>query len=90
MKESQYGVCIATMTLEIGIDIGDIDSIVLAEVPWSISSLLQRIGRGSRRTLKNRVFAIYNSDCEKMLLEHMFKNAIEGVLNQLITHLICL
>ncbi|MFA4956108.1 MAG: DEAD/DEAH box helicase [Candidatus Methanoperedens sp.] len=78
MKESQYGVCIATMTLEIGIDIGDIDSIVLAEVPWSISSLLQRIGRGSRRTLKNRVFAIYNSDCEKMVLEQMFKNAIEG------------
>jgi ATP-dependent Lhr-like helicase len=78
MRESQYGVCIATMTLEIGIDIGDIDAIVLAEVPWSISSLLQRIGRGNRRTLKNRVFAIYNSSSEKLLLEQMFKNAVEG------------
>ncbi|MCW3135353.1 MAG: helicase-related protein [Canidatus Methanoxibalbensis ujae] len=37
------------MTPEIGIDIGDIDAIVLAEVPWSVSSLLQRIGRGNRR-----------------------------------------
>jgi len=78
MKESQYGVCVATMTLEIGIDIGDIDAIVLAEVPWSISSLLQRIGRGNRRSQKNRVFAIYNSEHEKTLLEQMFKIAVEG------------
>ena len=40
---------VATMTPEIGIDIGDIDAIVLAEVPWSVSSLLQRIGRSNRR-----------------------------------------
>ena len=78
MKESQYGVCVATMTLEIGIDIGDIDAVVLAEVPWSISSLLQRIGRGNRRTQKCRVFAIFNSEEERSMLEHMFRVAIEG------------
>jgi ATP-dependent Lhr-like helicase len=78
MKESQFGVCIATMTLEIGIDIGDIDAIVLAEVPWSISTLLQRIGRGNRRTQKNRVFALYNSEAEKVLLEEMLNAATDG------------
>ena len=78
MKETQYGVCIATMTLEIGIDIGDIDAVVLAEVPWSISSLLQRIGRGNRRTQKCRVFAIYNSEDERLIFERMFKIAMEG------------
>jgi len=78
MKDAQYGVCVATMTLEIGIDIGDIDAIVLAEVPWSISSLLQRIGRGSRRMPRNRVFAIYASADEQMLLERMFHVAIAG------------
>ena len=78
MKQSQYGVCIATMTLEIGIDIGDIDAIVLAEVPWSISSLLQRIGRGNRRTQKNRVFALYDSEDEAALLEDMLNVAIDG------------
>ena len=78
MKESQYGVCVATMTLEIGIDIGDIDAVVLAEVPWSVSSLLQRIGRGNRRTQKCRVFAIFNSEEERSMLEHMFRVAIEG------------
>ena len=78
MKESQYGVCVATMTLEIGIDIGDIDAVVLAEVPWSISSMLQRIGRGNRRMQKCRVFAIFNSEDEKIILEKMFRIAIEG------------
>ena len=80
MKDSQYGVCVATMTLEIGIDIGDIDAIVLAEVPWSISSLLQRIGRGSRRMQRNRVFAMYSSADEQMLLERMFHVAMAGYL----------
>jgi len=78
MKESQYGVCVATMTLEIGIDIGDIDAVVLAEVPWSISSLLQRIGRGNRRTQRCRVFAMCNSGEEMSILEQMFKIAEEG------------
>lgn len=78
MKDAQYGVCVATMTLEIGIDIGDIDAIVLAEVPWSISSLLQRIGRGSRRMQRNRVFAMYGSADEQMLLERMFHVAMAG------------
>ncbi|MCD4816418.1 MAG: hypothetical protein K8R06_08470, partial [Methanosarcinales archaeon] len=78
MKEAHYGVCVATMTLEIGIDVGDIDAIVLAEVPWSISSLLQRIGRGSRRMQRNRVFALYGSGDERMLLEGMFHAAMTG------------
>ena len=32
------------MTLEIGIDIGDMD-VVLADIPYSVSSMMQRIGR---------------------------------------------
>ena len=82
MKESQFGVCIATMTLEIGIDIGDIDAIVLAEVPWSASALLQRIGRGNRRTQKNRVFALYDSEDEAALLEEMLNVAIKGYVEE--------
>jgi len=45
----------ATSTLEIGIDIGDIDLIVLDGPPPDISALLQRIGRGNRRTNTTRV-----------------------------------
>ena len=43
-------VCIATSTLELGIDIGDIDTVVLADAPWSTRNLFQRIGRGGRRS----------------------------------------
>lgn len=40
---------ISTSTLELGIDIGDLDLIVQYNPPPSVSSLLQRIGRTGRR-----------------------------------------
>ena len=43
------GVCIATSTLELGIDIGDVDGVVLMGPPPSTMAFLQRIGRGNRR-----------------------------------------
>jgi ATP-dependent Lhr-like helicase len=80
MKESPVAICVATSTLEIGIDIGDIDLVVLAEPPWSISSLLQRIGRGNRRSGKVQAAAIVNTDAERQMMESMFQTATEGVL----------
>jgi ATP-dependent Lhr-like helicase len=43
------GICVATPTLELGIDIGAIDLVVNYGVPNSWQSLLQRVGRGNRR-----------------------------------------
>lgn len=40
---------VCTMTLELGIDIGNVDSVVLVTPPHSVSSLRQRIGRAGRR-----------------------------------------
>lgn len=48
-KRSEYAVCVATSTLELGIDIGSIEVIILFEPPNSVTNLLQRVGRGSRR-----------------------------------------
>ncbi len=39
----------ATVTLELGIDIGRLERIIQIEAPNSVSSLLQRIGRSGRR-----------------------------------------
>jgi superfamily II DNA/RNA helicase len=40
--------CIATSTLELGIDIGDVDAIVLYEPPESVTTFVQRLGRANR------------------------------------------
>lgn len=48
-REKRIGICIATSTLELGIDIGDVEGIVLMGPPPSTMAFLQRIGRGNRR-----------------------------------------
>jgi ATP-dependent Lhr-like helicase len=80
MKEASVAVCVATSTLEVGIDIGDINAVVLAEVPWSISSMLQRIGRGNRREEAAHVVGIATSEAERMTLEAMLSAASSGIL----------
>lgn len=39
----------ATATLELGIDIGDLDRIIQLGPPWSVSAFVQRLGRSGRR-----------------------------------------
>ena len=48
-KSAQMASCVATTTLELGIDIGSIQEVVLVDPPNTVSSFLQRIGRGGRR-----------------------------------------
>lgn len=78
MRECNIGVCVATSTLEIGIDIGDIDLIVLLEIPWSLSSLLQRIGRGNRRDNIAHVAAMVSSEDQETIALSMFRAASKG------------
>lgn len=40
---------VCTMTLELGIDIGKVTSVVQVNAPYSVSSLRQRLGRSGRR-----------------------------------------
>ncbi len=82
MKSGRLGICVATSTMEIGIDIGDIDMVVLAEPPGSINAFLQRIGRGNRRTGICRVLALYDSEREKMIYEAMLHCAKTGQLDE--------
>lgn len=51
-------VCVCTSTLELGIDIGSVDDIVLLGAPHTVESFLQRIGRGGRRTDQMRVLCL--------------------------------
>jgi len=78
MKESPSGICIATMTLEIGIDIGDIDAVILYGVPWSVSSLLQRVGRGNRRKKTIVAYGICKEEQDRSSFKEMFDLANQG------------
>ncbi len=49
MKAGRLKAIVATSSLEMGIDIGDMDVVVLIQSPQSIASAIQRIGRAGHR-----------------------------------------
>lgn len=56
--EARDCVIVATSTLELGIDIGDLDRMIQIDAPRSVASFLQRLGRTGRRpeTARNALF----------------------------------
>lgn len=68
-SQSEVALCFATSTLELGIDIGDVDLIVLIGAPGNLSAFLQRIGRGNRRTARTSVVCCYRNETERALFE---------------------
>jgi len=72
-------VCVATSTLELGIDIGDIDATVLWGVPPDVKAFLQRIGRSNRRSAKTNVICLIPDTSEAPLLDALlFASNIEA------------
>lgn len=75
VKSGDKIIVVATSTLELGVDIGDIDLVVLDSPPPDVASLLQRIGRGNRRTDRTRVMACGASQAEMSIQEAMIAAA---------------
>jgi len=48
--ERQNCVIVATSTLELGLDVGDLDRVIQIDAPGSVASFLQRLGRTGRRS----------------------------------------
>lgn len=80
MNGSEHAILCATSTLELGIDIGSVDCVVLYRPPFNVSSLLQRIGRGNRRTRELFAIGVYTSEWEKLLFNTYFDCARQGQL----------
>lgn len=65
MKEGRLRAVVATGSLELGIDIGSVDEVILVGTPPSVAQSLQRIGRADHRvggTSKASLFTLHGLD----------------------------
>jgi ATP-dependent Lhr-like helicase len=67
-SEERNCVIVATSTLELGIDVGDLDRVVQIDSPSSVSSFLQRMGRTGRRTGSRRNCLFLTTNDNALLL----------------------
>lgn len=82
MRRKPKAVCVATSTLEVGIDIGDVDLVILCEPPYSISGFLQRIGRGNRRSERCVVWAYAETANDVALYNALLHCGRNGILDE--------
>lgn len=62
--QRQNCVIVATSSLELGLDVGDLDRVIQIDAPGTVSSFLQRMGRTGRRshTTRNCLFLATNDE----------------------------
>jgi len=62
--EASDCVIVATSTLELGVDIGDLDRMIQLDAPRSVAAFLQRVGRTGRRagSSRNALFLAVDDD----------------------------
>ena len=61
-------VIVATSTLELGIDVGDLDHVIQIDAPTTVSSFLQRMGRTGRRLGSRRNCLFLTTTDEALLI----------------------
>ena len=70
LKTRRTTTAICTSTLELGIDIGDIDCVAQIGPPFSVASLRQRLGRSGRRPGQPAVLRMYAIEREAQADSH--------------------
>lgn len=77
--EEKDCVIVATSTLELGIDVGDLDRVLQIDSPSTVSSFLQRMGRTGRRSggLRNCLFLTTSTDAfmQALGVTHLWSQA---------------
>ena len=62
LRKGELDAVVATPTLELGIDIGELDAVIMYGVPPTFSKYLQRAGRVGRRRRAGYVFLVLGND----------------------------
>lgn len=71
LREGDIRAVIATNALELGVDIGSLDTVVLAGYPGNIASTWQRAGRAGRRQSPSiAVFVASSAPLDQYIVEH--------------------
>lgn len=65
--EARDCVIVSTSTLELGIDVGDLDRVLQIGAPGTVASLLQRLGRTGRRPGTRRNMLLLSTDDTELL-----------------------
>ena len=76
LKDGELKAIVATSSLELGIDIGDLDEVVLVQSPPSIASALQRVGRAGHRVGEVSRGTLYPSHAQDFLEAAVVAKAI--------------
>ena len=71
LRDGQIRAVVATNALELGIDIGSLDGVIMAGYPGTIASTWQRAGRAGRRnTSAVAVLVASSSPLDQFIIEH--------------------
>jgi DEAD/DEAH box helicase domain-containing protein len=71
LRDGDIRAVVSTNALELGLDIGGLDAVVLAGYPGSIASTLQRAGRAGRRQSSSiAVFVASSAPLDQYVVEH--------------------
>jgi ATP-dependent Lhr-like helicase len=82
LKDGELRALVATASLELGIDVGDVDLVIQAGITPSIAVLLQRVGRSGHalsRTPKGRLFPLTQDElvCGAALLDAVSRGELD-------------
>ena len=60
--DEEFAVTCATVTMELGIDIGQLERVLQIEAPNTVSNFLQRLGRSGRRTQTPEMMMVFREE----------------------------
>ena len=77
LKKGDLKAIVATSSLEMGIDIGDLDEVILIQSPPSVSSAVQRIGRAGHHVNSVSRGTLYSAHPQDLIASAVLAKAVD-------------